>query len=240
VSPRSTSAVECVLFDLDGTLLDHRSSASAALAAAVPVWAGADAVTHPDRLQHLWFGLEAEHMGAYLRGECSFQEQRRRRMRVFLDALGQSGPEPELDGLFAVYLRAYERSWRPFADAEPCLRQLATRARLAVLSNGDPGQQARKLQRIGLADLFEQVLTPTETGCPKPSRAAFDRACAAMGVVNARCAYVGDDPKTDALAASAAGLLGVWIDRTAPAGPVAQRVLRIGTLAALPAVIGHG
>ena len=235
----SVTAVDCVLFDLDGTLLDHRASASAALAAALPVWAGAEGIPNPDRLVRVWFELEDEHMGAYLRGECSFQEQRRRRTRAFLDALGRRGPEPDLDGLFGVYLRAYESAWLPYHDAEPCLRRLATVVRLAVLTNGDPGQQARKLERIGLAHRFEQVLTPAETGAAKPARAAFDNACKAMQLDSARCAYVGDDLETDALAASAAGLHGVWIDRAAPARPTPPTVHRIGALTDLPEALGY-
>lgn len=239
MSPPSDPAVDCVLFDLDGTLLDHRASASAALEAALPVWAGADGIPDPDRLVRVWFELEDEHMGAYLRGECSFQEQRRRRTRAFLDALGRRGPEPDLDGLFGVYLRAYESAWRAFGDAEPCLRRLATVVRLAVLTNGDAGQQARKLERIGLAHRFEQVLTPAETGAAKPARAAFHSACKAMQLDNARCAYVGDDLESDARAASAAGLRGVWIDRTASPARPPDDVVRVATLTALPGIIGH-
>lgn len=236
----SIPVVGCVLFDLDGTLLDHRASASAALEAALPVWAGADATLDTDRLRSLWFELEEEHMGAYLRGECSHQEQRRRRTRAFLDALGRPGQETGgLDEMFDVYLRAYERAWRPYDDAGPCLRELAPRVRLGVLTNGDPDQQAKKLEHIGLAHHFGHVLTPAETGAAKPNRAAFDNACAAIGVDNARCAYVGDDLDSDTRAASAAGLHGVWLDRSASTARTAHGVIRIAALTDLPRAIGY-
>lgn len=65
--------IEGVLFDLDGTLFDHRGAAEqAALGLADrfhPVIAREDFLA-------AWFESEDLHMAEYLRGECTFAEQR--------------------------------------------------------------------------------------------------------------------------------------------------------------------
>jgi putative hydrolase of the HAD superfamily len=48
---------------------------------------------------------------------------------------------------------------------------------------------------------------------PKPAPAAFRSACERVGREPRDVIYVGDNLETDALAARAAGLQGVWLDR---------------------------
>jgi len=228
--------IECVLFDLDGTLLDHRGSASAALNVALARWV--DGRLDPDEatLERTWFELEALHMATYLRGDCSFEEQRRRRMREFRGELGlQDTDDPrELDEMFGTYLKAYETHWTAYEDAETCLVALGAQTRLGVLTNGDHGQQTAKLARIGLLRHFEMVLTPSQVGAAKPSRVAFNNACAAMGVRNSRTAYVGDDLDSDAVGAQAAGLIGVWLDHDDATPQKSWHGPRVTSLAAVP------
>jgi len=82
-----------------------------------------------------------------------------------------------------------------------------------VLTNGDPAQQRAKLARFGLLDYFEAVLTPTELGAAKPDPAAFTAACLILGVASGRVLSVGDWLEGDVVAATRAGLTGIWLDR---------------------------
>jgi FMN phosphatase YigB (HAD superfamily) len=207
---------DLVLFDLDGTLVDHRS---AVLSAIGQIVADADDATLPaDELVKLWWQLERRHMPEYLAGECSFAEQRRRRLRSFLPVLGKQVPDDAgLDGWFADrYLAVYEAAWSCYSDVVPgltALRDLPASPRRAVLTNGDPAQQRAKLARFGLLDYFEAVLTPTELGAAKPDPAAFTAACLYLGVASGRVLSVGDWLEGDVVAATRAGLTGIWLDR---------------------------
>jgi FMN phosphatase YigB (HAD superfamily) len=170
------------------------------------------AVLPADDLVRRWWALERRHMDEYLAGRCSFDEQRRRRLRVFLPLLGEPVPDgPALDAWFAErYLPAYEAAWRLFPDVAPCLadlRALPAAPRRAVLTNGDRRQQRAKLARFGLLDSFDAVLTSAELGVAKPAPACFTTACRRLGV------YVGDWLEGDAIAAARAGLTGIWLDR---------------------------
>jgi HAD superfamily hydrolase (TIGR01549 family) len=236
--------VDVVFFDLDGTLVDHRGAVLEAIGRIVRAAPGA--TVPADELVTLWWTLEGRHMREYLAGECSFAEQRRRRLRSFLPVLGEPVPESPglLDAWFAErYLTVFEESWQSYPDVQPCLealKRLPRGPRLAVLTNGDPEQQRAKLARFGLLEYFEAVLTPTELGAAKPDPAAFATACRRMRTEPVQAVNVGDMLEGDVNAAALAGLTGIWLDRgidfiTGGPPPVAdETVLRIERLTELP------
>ncbi|MFI7538602.1 HAD family hydrolase [Streptosporangium sp. NPDC049376] len=233
---------DVIFFDLDGTLVDHRSAVLATIGQVIR--AAPNATAPLEELVTSWWTLEGRHMREYLAGQCSFAEHHRRRVRSFLPMLGEPVPEDPalLDAWITErYLTAFEEAWRSYPDVRPCLetlKRLPHGPRLAVLTNGDPGQQRAKLARFGLLEYFEAVLTPTELGTAKP--AAYAAACRWMRTDPARAVNVGDMLESDVNAASLAGLTGVWLDRgvdfvTGEPSPAADEiVLRVERLTDLP------
>jgi putative hydrolase of the HAD superfamily len=79
----------------------------------------------------------------------------------------------------------------------------------------------------------------------KPDAAIFERACSVFGVEPGSAAYIGDRLATDALGASAAGLLGVWLDRAGSATDAQLAAARaagvpvIHSLSEVPALLGR-
>jgi FMN phosphatase YigB (HAD superfamily) len=80
--------LRAVLFDLDGTLMDHEAARTAALAARVKEWLPG-ARGELEQIDAEWRRLEAVHYDEYTAGECSFWEQRRRRVHGLHAALGR-------------------------------------------------------------------------------------------------------------------------------------------------------
>lgn len=200
--------MDAILFDLDDTLLDHSTASTRAAQHFHTRWGDALSVG-PAEFEARWRSLMEQGMQAFARGEMDYHGQRRFRMRgLFARAL----TDAEADTRFADYLTEYEKHWRLFDDALACLEGLGD-YRVAMITNGHPSTQARKLARVGLADRFEHVVTPTATLPGKPSRAIFERAAALLGVPTQRCVYVGDQRETDALAATRSGMRGIWLDR---------------------------
>lgn len=247
LAPRNDHLVtDVIFFDLDGTLIDHRSAVWEAMGQIVQ--AAPNATAPPDELLTSWWMLEARHMREYLAGQCSFAEHHRRRLRSFLPMLGESVPEsPDLLDLWIAerYLPVFEAAWRCYPDVKPCLetlKRLPQGPRLAVLTNGDPEQQRAKLARFGLLDYFEAVLTPNQLGAAKP--AAYTAACKRMRTCPARAVNVGDMCESDVIAAAGAGLTGIWLDRgidfvTGGPSPSADgTVFRIERLTDLPDLLG--
>jgi len=206
-----------VLFDLDGTLLDHDGASRQGLIGWLTDQQLATEEQGLDRLVGLWNDIAERHFPAFRAQEITFQEQRRRRLREFLPHLGLRADhlsEAALDRTFEDYLEHYEAAWRAFDDVAPCLNSLP-HVRLAVLSNGDQMQQEDKLRRTHLDQYFEGVFASSSLGAAKPGPEAFTLACDRLAVDPATVAYVGDRLDIDAQAATAAGLRGVWLDRRA-------------------------
>jgi putative hydrolase of the HAD superfamily len=221
------SPIAAVLFDLDGTLVDHRS----AVAAAFFTWLSGlcpESLDRQDELFREWWALERRHMQEYLSGACSFAEQRRRRLRAFLPMVDVPvGDDEALDVCLASYVEALEAGCKAFDDAHPCLRALAStrpHVRRAVLTNGDAAQQRRKIENNRLGALLDAVFVSEELGAAKPDRRAFLEGCAHLGCRPSETLYVGDTLDVDALAACAAGLRGVWLDRAHDCAPCVPAV----------------
>ncbi|OIQ75936.1 phosphoglycolate phosphatase [mine drainage metagenome] len=70
-----------------------------------------------------------------------------------------------------------------------------------------------------MSEFFDSVLANGTLTAPKPDARAFVELSAAVGHSSDEVVYVGDDPHWDALAATAAGLRGVWLNREDRVGP---------------------
>jgi putative hydrolase of the HAD superfamily len=236
-------SASAVLFDLDGTLMDHEAARAAGFAAHVAVSMPEIGTGELERLDGEWRRLETLHYDEYTSGRCSFAEQRRRRARGIHEALGRTvGSEADADRWYAGYLSNYRAAWRPFDDVLPALAALERawpRTSFAVVTNGEGGPQRAKLEAIGLSERFPVLVASGEVGVAKPESAIFALACERLAVEPSQAVHVGDRLDFDAQAAAAAGLTGVWLDRggagtTAPDGDV----IRIATLHELPALLG--
>jgi putative hydrolase of the HAD superfamily len=223
--------VRGVLFDLDDTLLDHSAAAAAAvrhLVGAVPDWSDDDASTVAR-----WRTLEDEHFARYAAGEISMLEQRRARIRAFLSLADAS--DGTLDERFATYLSHYRQSWSAVPGGpELVLRLLDEGYRVGVLTNGQGVQQRAKLAAIGLTDPRLVVCISEELPAAKPSPAAYDAACRALGLPPEQVLMVGDHAVNDVRAARVAGLQAVHVHTgTAPGTAGEHGVETIATVADL-------
>jgi putative hydrolase of the HAD superfamily len=236
--PVSTSSpVRLVLFDVDGTLVDHDGAAAAGAQKWLMAMGWADSGTIAGLVSE-WDEIAERHFPAYRARLTTFQGQRRLRLREFLPRVGidaSTWSDERLDELFNSYLVAYEDAWRSFADAEPCLGALRSVAQIAVLSNGNQEQQEEKISRTGLGRYIDIVLTSDQLGVAKPDPRAFELACVRLGVPARAAVYVGDQLEVDALAATAAGLRGIWLNRNG--GSVPRGVEAVGNLTDLPSLL---
>lgn len=195
-----------VLFDLDDTLIDHRGAVARALRAWLPGL--------PEDGTARWNEAQERHLVAWRERRITFAEQRRRRLRDFLPAVGIPFDDADLDEIFQGYLREYEAAWTAFPDVTAALAAIAGDGLVtAVLTNGTVEQHHQKLAKVGLAGRVGPVFTVEDLGVAKPDPAAFGRACARWGLDPATVLSVGDRYDLDVLPARRAGLRAVHLDR---------------------------
>jgi putative hydrolase of the HAD superfamily len=237
VSTAAGHGIQVAMFDLDDTLFAHREAVDRGLAAHRASLGGAvaDADEAAERVR--WHELEELHYHRYLSGELDFSAQRRERARSFVAPYGMAlVTDSEADAWYDSYLVHYESAWTLHDDTLPCLDALMTGpdpVRIGLITNGNLDAQTAKVRATGLLPRVEHIIASGELGIAKPDAAIFAHACDVFGVEPASAAYIGDRLETDALGASAAGLLGVWLDR---AGGATDEQLATARAAGVPVI----
>jgi putative hydrolase of the HAD superfamily len=202
-----------IFFDIDQTLLDHQQAQDMAAELFLQQFPSSYSKS-PEEFSQYWQTVAEKHLAPFMRGEITFVEQRRRRMRELFQETESYLVNDEADRRFAIYLQYYEENWTLFDDVLPCLNSLLNN-KLGIISNGNTQQQIKKLSHTGIIDRFDTIVISEEVGIAKPNPDIFWRACHLATVEVERCSYIGDDLQTDALAATNTGMQGIWLNRVA-------------------------
>jgi HAD superfamily hydrolase (TIGR01549 family) len=203
-----------VLFDLDDTLFDHRTSARAALSG-----------VHRQHAAHVDFArFEAHHTHhledlhvEVLAGRLSIDEARRERFRRVFAAVGLAADAAAIDRIAAAYRNGYVNARRVVEGAAALLAAVRPYARVAIVSNNVLAEQREKLHFCGLASLVDELVVSEEVGISKPEPGIFDVALSRLGVDAAAAVMFGDSWSADIVGAVRAGVRAVWFNpRRAP------------------------
>lgn len=239
--------VDGVLLDIDDTLLDSHAAFTRALAGIIEEYLPHLPPEEHDDVVAAWRTDADGHYRRYTRGEVGYLEQRMARANALHARFGGALlDEPALERWNEVFERGFLRTWDAHPDAADVLERLvAAGVAVGALTNAGVAHQTAKLDASGL-DV--RVLVGVDTlGVGKPDPRVFLEACRRLGTEPARTAYVGDELDVDARAAVAAGLVGVWVDRSdawrsVPEADVAAAreagVHVVGSLAELPDLLG--
>jgi putative hydrolase of the HAD superfamily len=176
VQPVPWDAIETVLLDLDGTLLDLQFD------------------------NHFWF----EHLPRRLAGSRGIpREVADAEVRVRIEAgrgtlawycLDHWGIELELDLL--ALTREIQHLIKVHPNVTPLLRSLrAAGKRLLLVTNGHAASLALKLERTQLAQHFDRVICAHDLGLPKEDPAFWDRLADVNAFRPAKTLLVDDNPE---------------------------------------------
>ncbi|MEC3850218.1 HAD family hydrolase [Paenarthrobacter ureafaciens] len=212
---RSFGTIRGVLFDIDDTLVDLEYAMTTALR---------EVSEHllPGLDQTGWakfgriFTHETTHFyDRYLAGELTFNEQRLLRGRAALGHFGVELDEGEASQAWvADYHQRQVAYVRAFSDVAGVLDALdAAGVPYGAVSNNVHDYQRAKLDGAGLDRI--KILVGTDTvGAAKPEPAIYLEGVRLLGSTPGETLYVGDNRLLDAEGATAAGLVGVWLNRT--------------------------
>lgn len=220
---------DLLVFDLDDTLLDHKSAETAALGqvhaefedfagVALAEWVGA----YRKANARLWT--------AYAQGSITRADLQRRRFLEPMEALGLlrqadgasgnaaagldgagGGHEERIARIGTTYMARYRGHWDWMPGAEDAYHALAARIPTGILTNGFLETQKLKCDQFGFWDSARKVVISEEVGVMKPDRRIFDHM---RGEIPAeKVLYVGDSLHSDIRDGAAAGWRTAWYRR---------------------------
>jgi putative hydrolase of the HAD superfamily len=200
--------VRAVLFDLGGTLVDEKDF-DGWVAIARRCYLDLD----PDTLRHAFLEMEqaVDALAPSLTGEARLVDFWQRT----LTRAAEKEVSEAATRKFLAAVREAERPVQLYSDARRCLDLLrGERRALGVVSNSTSEASVRRiLDRVGILDYFSGVVSSGTEGVEKPDPEIFRRAVKRMNVRPDEAMFVGNLAQTDAKAAEAAGLHGVWLNR---------------------------
>ncbi|MBI4311197.1 MAG: HAD family hydrolase [Chloroflexi bacterium] len=204
-----------LLFDLDDTILKLDAVAEDCWRSICRRYAPTHLGVAPQALQAAvlaasrWFWSDPER---HRWGRFHMLDARR---QIVQKAFGAFGLDlPQLTDLLAeTYNREREQAVEPVPGAIETLRELRSRALpLALVTNGLSALQRAKLQRFGLAPLFDCIVIEEEFGLGKPEQQVYRHALEQLGASPEDAWMVGDNLEWEVAAPQELGIAGVWVD----------------------------
>ncbi len=157
--------------------------------------------------------------------------------RTVLARLGEAAGygDSHVDAAFEVFDDA-RNDVSLFPGVRTALTKLRQRFVLVAVTNGNAN-----LEKIGIRDLFDDVISAAMAGAAKPARPIFDAAVRAGGASAEQTLHVGDDPLRDVHGARDAGLRSVWVNRSGAAWPDEYQApdIEVQHIGELDAVLGQ-
>ena len=196
----------CVLLDLDHTLFDSDASERDAYAGAV----GAAGVADPGSLFDLYVEINR---GLWRRLEAGTIDLERLRVQRFEELADRAGVEYDAEMVADHYSELLGSCGQLYERSRPLLDALRGRVQLGLVTNGVSSTQRARLDRTGIADVFDAVVVSGEFGSAKPGRAIFEEAFRLLGEPQrAATLMVGDSLSSDIAGATNAGIDSCWFN----------------------------
>jgi len=232
--------LRAILVDLDDTLLVEKKSADEAFLAAARYlaerYAGIDAEdfaeTARQTARRVWGempskpycreigissreGLWAEFSDLNPHQSMLKSLKEQYRLTAWGNSLMEYGiDDPVLAGeLSRVFIAERRDRHVLFPDSVPFLEDVRGMYRLALVTNGTPDVQRRKIDGSGLAGYFDHIVVSGEVGYAKPHAAIFSSALDMLGMQKDEAVMIGDMLKTDILGANKSGITSIYVNR---------------------------
>ena len=201
----SEFAPRTVLFDLDDTLYDFATTSKAALEV-VSARIVSDLCIPVSETKDAYRRLLHEMMERNPSAGC---HSRTIRFQLFLEE--RRLPLQLAPVYNDVYWNALLDRIVPFEGLPEALDRLRARnIRIGLGTNMTADWQIRKLDRLGIIDRFDFIVSSEEAAVEKPSPDFFRYCAAKAGCAPSDCLFIGDNLVADVGGARAAGMRALW------------------------------
>ena len=196
------TAVKGVVFDLDETLVDRRTSLDAYARQLYDDFRASTALGQADFVTRFH---DLDGFGRVPRAQ-------------FFDALSAKTFAGITSAQIAEHFAA--NAWRTplLFDGVVVLLQDLRRSgwRIGIVTNGGVASQSAKIDNSGLAALIDHAVISAAFGVKKPEPAIFRHALDQLGIRPAESWFIGDDPRADIQGARNVGFKTIWVERYSP------------------------
>lgn len=181
----------CLLIDVDGTLLDFAAAEQGAIMETLT----AGGLPADEGTAELFSKINAELWASLERGEIKKDKLVIQRFSRLLSELGAQGDPIRLNNDYMTRLSAGATAYPGAAEA---LAELAEFCTLAVVTNGNQKVQLSRLEKSGLMPFLDEVFVSEKLGATKPAAKFFDLALKQLGIKNRqKVLVVGDSLGAD-------------------------------------------
>ena len=201
--------IKAVIFDIDNTLYCYDTAHTAAMEA-LHGYARAELGISPAELDML-LKEKQQQIKAELGDQAAIHNRGIRCLRV-LEQLKM--PLRHASRMEKLYWNTLISVSAPNPGVLECLKALKDGGyTLGIGSDMTLDFQLEKLERLGLIDFFDFIVTSEEAGCEKPNSRFFSLCARKAGAAPEECVFVGDNLKKDILGSMAVSMKAVWYTR---------------------------
>jgi 2-haloacid dehalogenase len=223
-----------LIFDADGTLFDFHRGETVALQETTDRYG----ISYSLHMHDAYAVISAELWGRFERGEMPLKQLRVMRFeRLFSDLGIGVEPEPFNDDFMATL----GRQTQLLDGAQDVVRNLSSRFRLLLATNGIAVVQRARFSRSSIRRYFDDVVISDEIGVAKPQPEYMDEAFSRMGnPPKSEVLMIGDSLSSDVAAGANYGIDTCWFNpRGLPLDGFPKPTYTIADLSEIDTVVYH-
>jgi putative hydrolase of the HAD superfamily len=198
-----------LIFDADGTLFDFHLGETTAL----QLTTRKHGIEYSSHLHEVYNAISAELWGQFERGETTLNDLRVTRFERLFSELG-IGAEPESFNI--DFMSDLGQQTQLLPGAEDVVRELSSRFRLLLATNGIAVVQRPRFARSSIRKYFEDVVISDEIGVAKPQTGFMKEAFSRMGdPQKSEVLMIGDSLSSDIAGGANFGIDTCWFNPNA-------------------------
>ena len=205
---------EFIYFDLDDTLLDHKSAEAAGLQDVHQYFDLFDG-TSSQELIDVYHKVNSKQWGLYSQAKVTRSELQRNRFEITLQQLDLDASRYEEVGNY--YMQCYRNHWQWVAGAKEAYYEIIPKYPVGILTNGFAETQRKKFEAFDLYSSAKATVISEDVGVLKPHPDVFEHATELAGVDTDKVLYVGDSFNSDVQGGTQFGWNVAWFTQNGEA-----------------------
>ena len=202
--------IKGVIFDVDGTLYDYAANDKIAMKKLCEY---VEKNLHVEEEEFRKYYTEARRIVKTRLTDGGALHSRMLFMQTVLELLGKNPFCYVLD-MYDIYWNNFLIGMQPFEGVTEFIRKLKdTGKKISICTDMTAQIQYRKIEKLGLKNLIDFMVTSEETGMEKPAPIMFELSLKKLNFPAHEVAYFGDTLERDILGAANVGIKPFWYIR---------------------------